>query len=193
VNTTSASLLERLRRPDPAASDWQRLHGLYAPLIRSWLARVPGVGDESNDLAQEVLLILVRELPAFQRQRDGSFRAWLRRVTVNRVRTWRKARQRRPAAGLDPADNFLSQLDDPASDLSQQWDQDHDRHVLERLLAVVKPDFESATWEAFQQFALQGHKAADVAVRLGLSENAVILAKARILKRLREEAAGLLD
>jgi RNA polymerase sigma-70 factor (ECF subfamily) len=117
----------------------------------------------------------------------------LRQVTVNRVRRWRKARRRQPAAGLDPTDDFLSQLEDPASDLSQQWDQDHDRHVFDQLMTVVKADFEPATWEAFQQFALQGQKAAEVAARLGLSENAVLLAKSRVLKRLRQEAAGLLD
>ena len=61
----------------PHAAAWQRLHDLYRPLIRHWLAGVPGLGDEAEDLAQEVLVVLVRELPRFQRQREGSFRAWL--------------------------------------------------------------------------------------------------------------------
>jgi RNA polymerase sigma-70 factor, ECF subfamily len=193
LNTTSVSLLERLRKPNPAAADWERLCGVYRPLIRSWLGRAPGLADEADDLAQEALLILVRELPAFRRQRDGSFRAWLRQVTVNRLRAWRKARGRQPVAGLDAADEFLARLEDSASDLSRQWDRDHDRHVFDHLLAVVQPDFEPATWEAFRLFAVEGHPAADVAARLGVTRNAVILAKARVLGRLREEANGLLD
>jgi RNA polymerase sigma-70 factor (ECF subfamily) len=75
VNPTSLSLLERLRTAAAGASDWQRLHDLYLPLIRSWLRRVPGVGDEADDLAQEVLVVLVRELPSFERGRVGAFRA----------------------------------------------------------------------------------------------------------------------
>jgi RNA polymerase sigma-70 factor (ECF subfamily) len=111
---------------------------------------------------------------------------------VNKVRTWRKQRQRRPSVGLDPADGFLDRLADPAGDLAREWDKEHDRHVTQKLLAAVRPDFSPSTWEAFQKFALDGLPAVVVAGELGISENAVIQAKSRILKRLREEAGELL-
>jgi RNA polymerase sigma-70 factor (ECF subfamily) len=192
VEKTSASLLERLRTAGPQAADWRRLHDLYRPLIQAWLAQA-GLAAETDDLAQEVLVVLVRELPRFRRQRDGSFRTWLRRVAVNRVRSWRQARARRPVAGLDQTDQFLSQLEDPASQLSRQWDRDHDRHVFTKLLAIVQVGCEPATWEAFRLFAIDGRPAAEAAARTGLTENAVMLAKSRLLKRLRQEAAGLID
>ena len=69
---------------------------------------------------------------------------------------------------------------------------DHDRHVFEKLLTVVHPDFNSSTWEAFRRFAVDGLPAAVVAEELGLSVNAILQAKSRILKRLREEAGDLL-
>ena len=47
--------------------------------------------------------------------------------------------------------------------------------------------------EAFQRFAREGRPAAEVAEELGTSVNAVLQAKSRVLNRLREEAAGLLD
>jgi RNA polymerase sigma-70 factor (ECF subfamily) len=94
--------------------------------------------------------------------------------------------------GLDPADGFLERLSDPNGDLAREWDRDHDRHVVEKLLAVVQPDFTPATWDAFRRFGIDGVPAARVAQELGLSENAVILAKSRVLKRLREEAGDLL-
>jgi RNA polymerase sigma-70 factor, ECF subfamily len=193
MNTTSASLLERLQQSGPIAADWQRLHDLYLPLIRSWLARTPGLADEAADVAQEVMIVVFRELPGFQRQREGSFRAWLRLVTANRVRTWQRARQRQPQVGLDSTADFLSQLEDSSSQLARQWDREHDRHVFDKLLSMVEADFEPLTWKAFRLFALKERKAAEVAAELGLSENAVLLAKSRILKRLREESAGLVD
>jgi RNA polymerase sigma-70 factor (ECF subfamily) len=193
VDPTSVSLLDRLREAPPDDSDWLRLQDIYLPLVRNWLGRIPGLGDEAADLAQEVLVVVVRALPRFERQREGSFRAWLRQVTVNKVRTHRRRRRRLPAVGLDPADGFLDRLADPKSDLARDWDREHDRHVFEKLLAVVQPDFTPATWEAFRRFALDGLPAARVAGELGLTENAVIRAKARILKRLREEAGGLLE
>ncbi len=98
-----------------------------------------------------------------------------------------------PAVGLDPADGFLDRLEAPNSELAREWDQDHDRHVFERLIAIVHDDFQPTTWEAFRRFTLEGLPAARVAEELGLTENAVLQAKSRILKRLRQEAGDLLE
>ncbi len=73
MNPTSISLLDRLKAARPDASDWHRLQGIYMPLIQRWLGRVPGLGDEAGDLAQEVFIVVVRELPRFERLREGSF------------------------------------------------------------------------------------------------------------------------
>jgi RNA polymerase sigma-70 factor (ECF subfamily) len=189
---TSVSLLDRLKAAGPDASDWNRLQGIYLPLISRWLGRVPGLGAEADDLAQEVFVVVIREIPRFQRQREGSFRAWLRQVTVNKVRTHRRRRNRRLTVGVDATDGFLNSLADPNGELAREWDMEHDRHVFEKLLAVVQPDFSSSTWEAFRQFAVDGVPASTVAEEMGLSVNAVLQAKSRILKRLREEAGDLL-
>jgi RNA polymerase sigma-70 factor (ECF subfamily) len=137
---------------------------------------------------------LIRELPAFQRQRDGAFRAWLRQITVNRIRAYWKARHKQPLAGLgEHGEHLLAQLADSDSVVSRQWDQEHDLHVLRTLLAVVRPDFEAATWQAFSRFALDGLPAAEVAREMGISEGAVLQSKFRVLKRLREEAGVFLE
>jgi DNA-directed RNA polymerase specialized sigma24 family protein len=87
VNLTSFSLLDRLKVARPESSAWDRLNGIFLPLIQRWLGRVPGLGDEFADLAHEVLVVVFREVPRFDRQREGSFLAWFRKVTVNKVRT----------------------------------------------------------------------------------------------------------
>jgi RNA polymerase sigma factor (sigma-70 family) len=120
MNPTSLSLLNRLKVARPDASDWNRLQDIYLPLIQRWLGRVPGLGDESADLAQEVLIVVFRAVPGFDRQREGSFRAWLRQVTVNNIRNYRRKRHRRPAVGLDPADGFLERLSDATGDLARE-------------------------------------------------------------------------
>ncbi|HVS35252.1 MAG TPA: sigma-70 family RNA polymerase sigma factor [Gemmataceae bacterium] len=194
MNTTSLGLLDRLKSAKPDAAEWQRLQDIYLPLIRHWLSRLPGLHDEVDDLSQEVLVVLFRELPSFERRRDGSFRAWLRQVAVNRIRAYCKTKHKQSLGGfLRQADSVFSQLEDPTSDLARQWDQDHDRHVFQKLLAVVRPDFEPTTWEAFTRFALDGRPAERVAEELGMTPSAVMQCKFRILKRLREEAGELLD
>jgi RNA polymerase sigma-70 factor, ECF subfamily len=194
VLATSLTLLGRLQQA-PTPADWKEVLDLYRPLIRSWLARVPGLRDEIDDQTQEVLLIVVREIPGFTRQREGSFRAWLRGITVNRIRGYWRARKKQPLVGLDSSatEDFLDRLADPAGELATQWNRDHDQHVVNHLLAAVRGDFQPATWEAFRRFALAGVPASQVGQELGLSAAAVMLAKARVLKRLREEAGDLLD
>ncbi|MEZ6046450.1 MAG: sigma-70 family RNA polymerase sigma factor [Planctomycetaceae bacterium] len=193
MKTTSVSLLERLQIPDPKESDWQLLHGLYAPLIRHWIERVPGIREEAADLTQEVMVVLLKEIPHFRRQRKGSFRAWLRQVTVNQLRSYRKRQKRNPVAGVDETELFLDRLGDPESELSQRWNAEHDNHVLHQMLSIVEIDFGEQAWLAFKRFALEGLSAAQVAEETGLSENAVIKTKSRILKRLRQEAEGFLE
>jgi RNA polymerase sigma-70 factor (ECF subfamily) len=65
--------------------------------------------------------------------------------------------------------------------------------VFQKLLAIVEGDFEPSTWQAFIRFAMEGRPAAQVAGELGVTESAVVQAKSRVLKRLRQEAGGLLD
>jgi RNA polymerase sigma-70 factor (ECF subfamily) len=194
MNTTSKSLLDLLRHARPDAAEWRRLQDIYQPLIRHWLLRLPGLHGEIDDLTQEVLVVLFRELPAFERRRHGSFRAWLRQITVNRTRAFCKRRRQQPLAGGQvEVEHLLTQLEDPRSELARQWDHDHDGHVFQKLLALVEPDFEPKTWQAFLRFALDGQAAARVAEELGMTEGAVVKAKSRILKRLREEAGEMLD
>lgn len=184
---TSASLLQRLQATS-APDDWQRLVELYTPLLRDWLRRAGVPLHDAEDLAQDVLGVVVRELPHFRKQdRAGSFRAWLRTILTNRMRNYWRSRHSIPVAtGNRDVAALLDQLENPTSELSQLWDREHDRHVTQRLLAAVEPEFEPKTWRAFQRVVLDGARPAAVANELGLSVNSVWLAKSRILHRLRE-------
>jgi RNA polymerase sigma-70 factor (ECF subfamily) len=190
---TSASLLERLRTSRDEAA-WRRLDELYRPLVRRWLLRDPSLRDDSEDLVQEVMEVLVRELPHFQRRRNGSFRRWLRTITAHRLAAHYRSRKNRPrplggAVGESP----LMQLADSESELSGQWDREHDRYVLGRLMELIAPLFEPATLAAFRRVAIDEVAPARVAEELGLSLNAVLVATSRVLSKLRQEAEGLID
>ncbi len=190
---TSLTLLERLRL-DPDEASWQRLVDLYTPLIRDWLRRHGLQPADADDLAQEVLVVLVRELPHFRHRRQGSFRAWLREITVHRVRDFCRARRTRAAAtGNMRVMRMLEQLDDPQSELCRRWEQEHDEYLVQRALRLIEPEFAPATWQAFWRLTRDGVEAPAVAAELGVSTNAVFIAKSRVLKRLRTEIEGLID
>ena len=194
MDDTSLSLLDRLKR-DQDPESWRRLLDLYTPLIRGWLRRHGLSEPDADDLVQEVLIVVVRRVPDFVREpRPGAFRRWLKTITVHCAHTFWRSRKRRPAATGDSQFlDMLQQLENPESGLSQLWDQEHDRHVFRHLMEQVRPQFTPATWEAFRRFALDDESAEDVATALGMTTNAVFIAKSRVLRSLRELGKGFID
>jgi RNA polymerase sigma-70 factor (ECF subfamily) len=194
VEDTRQSLLIRARRGDEQA--WNRFADLYRPLIRNWLHHHGVARDDAEDLTQDVLLNVIRHLRDFEHTgQRGAFRNWLRTITVNRTRDFWKARQSRPAAasGDSALIDLANQMADPDSELSRRWDQQHDQYLLRCLLDLMELEFEAATVRAFRRLALDGASAEEVAGELGMSLGAVYVAKSRVLKRIREEAEGLID
>ena len=190
---TSVSLLERLAGA-PTDDDWRRLHDLYQPLLRAWMARAGVPASDADDLVQEVLLVVFREIAGFEWRGQGAFRAWLRTILANEVRDYFRDQKYRPIATGDSGfQGRLDELESPDSALSRLWDREHDKHVIVSLMRRVQGDFEPATWQAFRRHVLEGEPAAQVAEALGLSLNSVLLAKSRVLKRLRQELTGLVE
>jgi RNA polymerase sigma-70 factor (ECF subfamily) len=191
---TSASLLARLHDRDDQAA-WQRLVDLYAPLIQHWLHRASLQPSDVEDLSQDVLAVVIRKVVQFEHDgRPGSFRAWLKAITVNRLRDyWRSRGTHGQASGDSAVARLLEELQDPDSSISRIWDQDHDQYILRRLLELIEPAFKPTTWQAFCRHVLNGEAVDAVAQALNLSPNAVFIAKSRVLQRLREEARGLID
>jgi RNA polymerase sigma-70 factor (ECF subfamily) len=194
MTETSLSLLDQLcLHPDAAA--WQRLAALYTPLLHGWLRRYEVQQSDADDLVQDVFTVLVRELPHFQRgPQAGSFRSWLRTILVNRLRNFWRSRQARPLATGDSAfPQMLDQLEDPASGLSQIWNREHDLHLVHRALDAIASEFAPATLQAFRLVSLEGRSEEEAAAAVGISVNAVFIAKSRVLNRLRREMAGFMD
>ncbi|HVS33977.1 MAG TPA: sigma-70 family RNA polymerase sigma factor, partial [Gemmataceae bacterium] len=64
MNSTSSSLLERLRQPG-ADDAWRRFVRLYTPLLFHWAQGAGLPRQDAADLVQDVLVLLVRKMPAF--------------------------------------------------------------------------------------------------------------------------------
>jgi RNA polymerase sigma-70 factor (ECF subfamily) len=187
---TSLTLLDRVRAADPDA--WRRLVHLYSPLIFSWARRAGLAEPDAADLVQDVWQSAAAALDRFRRDRDtGTFRGWLWTIARNKTRDHFRARQDEPAAaGGTDARRLLQAVpeQEPAGE------SDGDEHgLLHRALDLIRPEFEERTWQAFWRMTADGQRAADVGAELGLAANAVHQAKFRVLRRLRQEMAGLVD
>jgi RNA polymerase sigma-70 factor (ECF subfamily) len=184
---TSVSLLEQVRDPANAGA-WPTLVGVYTPVLHAWLSAAGLQSADRDDITQRVLEVLVRRLPEFRHNgRTGAFRAWLRGMTANFLKEFWRGRP------TPTTDSVLEQLSDPDGRLSRIWDRQHDQHVYQSLAALVRREVTETTWLAFHRTAIEDKPAKEVAVELGLSVNAVLIARSRVLTRLRKLAAELLD
>src|SRR4051794_3308867 len=184
MHSTPASLLDRLRSPADADA-WVRFVRLYTPFLYQWARRRGLPAADTADLVQEVFAQLLKALPAFTYDPNRSFRAWLAVVVGNK---WRELNRKRrpltvPAAEL---------ADRPGAD-DDFDDQEYRTHIAGRALRLVRDEFAPAAWQAFWGVVVDGRPAAAVAAELGLSANAVYLARGRVLRRLRAELAGLVE
>jgi RNA polymerase sigma-70 factor (ECF subfamily) len=194
MNETSLSLLARIRQSADSDS-WNRLVELYAPLMRGWLRSYEVTGADADDLVQDVLIVVSQELPKFKHnERPGAFRSWLKKILVNRLRNYWRARQHRPTVtGGSSMVEQLNQLEDDASALSRIWNEQHDREVVAKLIDLVRPKFQANTWDAFHRQVFGGQRPDHVAAELGMPLGSVYMARHRVLNALRREAAGLIE
>lgn len=186
---TSLTLLQRVRDRDEEA--WRRLMHLYGPLVLRWCGHGGVVGQDADDVQQEVFQAVATGLDSFRRDREGdTFRGWLRGITRNKVLDHYRRRERIPEAqGGTDAYRQLQSLAD------QAWPDDTGDDldgVYHRALELVKGEFEERTWDAFWRAAVEGQSPDLIAADLGVTAAAVRKAKSRVLHRLREELGELL-
>lgn len=187
MHTTSVSLLERLRQPEPDRA-WDRFVELYTPLLLYWARRTGMQAQDAADLVQDVFVTLVNKLPEFNYDEGRSFRGWLRTVIMNK---WRDRQRQQKAHPVDN-DIGLSGVVSP-SDLEASWDQEQAQHLVGRALEVMKGEFEPTTWRACWGMVVEGKSARALAGELNITENAVFIAKCRVLRKLRQELNGLMN
>ncbi len=194
---TSPTLLQRARDGDQRG--WERLVWLYGPLVYNWCRRAGLSNEDSGDISQEVFATLATKLDQFRKTRPGdSFRRWLKTITVNRARDFHR-RNRGMAVARGGTDAYLqlnaqpAGLDGPLIEETEDERHTETNRLLRIATELVRSDFEPKTWQAFWQTVVDGRETADVGADLGISPNAVRVAKSRVRSRLRKEMAELLE
>jgi RNA polymerase sigma-70 factor (ECF subfamily) len=140
--------------------------------------------EDRADVFQEVFRSLAEKIDGFCRDRPGgTFRGWLRTITRNKITDHFRKKQEQAAGGSDA----LAALHQIAASAENDPDEEAQEHaLLHRALEQLKGEFEPATWQAFWAVIVEGRRAVDVALDMGMPANAVTKARARVLLRLQE-------
>jgi RNA polymerase sigma-70 factor (ECF subfamily) len=189
---TPLSLLERARRQDAVA--WERLMGLYRPLVLYWCRRGGLAVEDAEDVTQEVFTSVSAHLGEFRRDRpDDTFRGWLRVITRNQLRMHHRRTEGKPRGqGGSAAWRDLEEIADATAEPGEE-ERVQLGEVYRRALELVRGEFEPRTWQAFCLSILDGRSTDAAAAELAMSVAAVRQAKSRILRRVKQEVGDLID
>lgn len=187
MQTTSLTLLARLKTGSDADA-WNRFVAIYSPLLYHGAVRMGLSDQDALDVVQEVLTSLTQELPRFEYNADRkNFRGWLKTMTANKCRD--QYRRRAIRAGHEQAAGREGPQDFSAVEIFSEAE--YRKWLVQQAMRVMQSEFEERTWRACWVTTVEERSAKDAAVQLGMTEAAVYMAKSRVLRRLRDELAGL--
>jgi len=186
TTATSASLLDGLKDRDN--DKWKPFVDRYTPIIIR-TARKRGLSPaDADEVAQSTFIEFQRGyLSGKYDSAKGRLRSWLSGIARHEIFDTfdKRKRQALVMGGGTDTTGLIEALPDP-NDWEQTWEDEWRREVLQACLVECRRLFDTKTMEAFNLHAEKGMRAKEVAELLGMTENAVYLAKHHVLKKIQE-------
>lgn len=181
--STSLTLLQQLDKNDAGA--WQQLCRVYTPFVWTWAGQMGFGSSDREDVVQEVFVRVHHSLAKFTRQKEGSFRSWLKTITRNFVRDqFRRADDFPKGTGGTDAMSLWQELPNDTPDIEESEDEEVGRQALRHIDLGLSPLHQDVV-----KHVVSGRKMRDVADDLGLSYGNVM----QIWSRAKRNARGYLD
>ena len=189
--TTRDSLLVNLAGEQFQAA-WLEFTQIYEPVIYRF-ARKRGLQHaDAVELTQQVMLSVMRSSRQWaQDQPPDHFRGWLKTVANNSLinMVTRDARYRAVGGESD-----LPQAEPVTdSDEAKIWADEESRAILKFAAANIRHEFSEDSWLAFEHTLVQGMSVEAVADSLKKTSGAIYAARARIMRRLKQESQRIAD
>jgi RNA polymerase sigma-70 factor, ECF subfamily len=183
---TSASLLEALKNNQDSIA-WDRFVTRYRPLILKFAQRLGLDKADAEDIGQETMLAFLQEYREGRYNcQAGRLRNWLftiarcRVVDLKRKKVWEVVVQdKTQSAGL------LTRVESP-DEMERVWEQEWQKAVLRACLEEAAKEVTPQTLAIFDLYVGKNWKPEKVALQLGVSVNAVYIAKNRIMSQVRK-------
>ena len=195
---TRYSLLSRLQNWDDQDS-WKDFFDTYWRLIYSVAVKSGLTDSEAQDVVQETIISVAKDIHKFKRDRTlGSFKGWLRNITRWRIsdqlrKRTRAGREIRTGAEASMQAD-VAEIPDPAGgELEALWEQEWHSNLLETAISRVKPQVREEHFQIFDLYVLKHWPALKVAKTLGVSVGQVYLAKHRVSALVKREVRALED
>ncbi len=179
---TRNSLILRLKETADAEA-WFEFCEIYEPLVLR-IARSRGLQNaDANDLAQDVFVRIANSVQRWEPDSEkGTFRAWIGTIARNLTIDFLRQKDRQPVSANDPILQSLPQRC-AASDF---YDAEYEKQLFAWAAEKIRPSFQSKTWNAFWQTAVELRSVAEVAESLQITTGAIYIARSRVIAKLKK-------
>ncbi len=184
--TTSLKLISQLKNHANGEA-WDRFFTAYTPLVERMCRRRGLQAADVEDVSQQVLMAVSRQIPRFQFDPDrGRFRSWLATITARMIaRRWEAIGQEKP---LGPLGEEISHGESPSV-----CEEEFQAALLETALSRVQQQVEPLEWQAFVGLWQQDVPALEISRDLRCSLSWVYRTKYKLLQLLSGEVQRLTD
>lgn len=194
---TRYTLLSRLEDRGDHDS-WKDFFDTYWRFIYSVALRSGLTEAEAQDVVQETIISVARDIDKFKRDRSlGSFKGWLRNII-----RWRIADQLRKRARASWKDDSktgedwpapdVAEVPDPAGDATESvWEEEWQANLLAAALEMVKRRVKEEHYQIFDLYVIKQWPVTKVARALGINVGLVYLVKCRVSVLLKKEVRRL--
>jgi RNA polymerase sigma-70 factor (ECF subfamily) len=166
---------------------WERFAARFRRPLGAFVRRFGLRDEEVADVVQETLIAFVE---AFRRGKydpaAGRLSSWLFGIAYRQAANAQRKQARQHAKLVDVAQTtFLGRVPDER-EARTAWDSDWEQAALEAGLAQVRNEVAENTLRAFELVVRAGRSPDEAAAELGMTRDAIYVAKHRVLKRLGE-------
>ena len=196
---TRRSLLGRLKDWRDDAS-WQEFFDTYWRLIYSVALKAGLSPVEAEEVVQDTVLSVAKAMRDFRYDpQRGSFKGWLLQLTGWRITNHFNRRSARGVRGENPPPGDASDAEAAtpaptfavAPELERLWEAEWEENLMHAALQRVRAQVNPKQFQIFDLYVLKHKPAKEVQQFLGVSTTEVYLAKHRVGRLIRKEAARL--
>jgi RNA polymerase sigma-70 factor, ECF subfamily len=188
---TRPSLIIRLAdRADQSA--WWSFVETYEPFLNHLVSRQGVPPAHVADVTQQVLIAIAKGVARWRDDgQEASFRRWVCHVARNVViKFMTQARRVVTPTGGSEALDFLHQQEQPFDPAAEQK---YEYELIVWAAERVRAEFAASSWQAFWDTMIQQRSVTEVAKELGISPGSIYMSRSRIIKRLREIIAEVMQ
>jgi len=183
---TSATLLEAIKNVQNNQA-WNRFFARYQPLITTFAKRLGLDQSDADDVSQDTLLVFLQDYQDGKYdQEKGRLRSWLFGIAHYKIADIKRRRMKEIViVEKTEGTGFLARIESP-DEMERIWDEEWKRSILRTCLEEAAKVVSPQTVKAFEFHVLKEWTVENVAQHLGMSTNAVYIAKNRVLTYVRK-------